>query len=135
MANYILSEKVHNEIYAFYTNVSKKYKHTYSEELMLKNINDAYNAIYQIENGLLRRQPTISRWRGFYMATSNDKRWNFAYRIDGDTIYIEDVCHAQNMHESKELIHITEKQIKLIVKESLRKIFRPNMQKVGWEVL
>ena len=50
MANYILSEKVHKETYAFYPNVSKKYQYTYSEELMLKNINDAYNAIYRIEN-------------------------------------------------------------------------------------
>ena len=124
MANYILSEKVHNEIYAFYTNVSKKYKHTYSEELMLKNINDAYNAIYQIENGLLRRQPTISRWRGFYMATSNDKRWNFAYRIDGDTIYIEDACHAQNMHESKKLLRISESKLKQIIYESIVSVLR-----------
>lgn len=122
--NYFIRNRVGNKINSFYQNVAKKYKHTYSEELMHKNMDDAYNAIYQIENGLLRRQPTISRWRGLYMATSNDKHWYFAYRIEGDTIYVEDACHAQNMHESKELIYITEKQLKQIVKESLSKIFQ-----------
>ena len=95
---YLLSSKVHTNIYDFYTNVSKKYKNTYSFELMKKNIIDAYNSIYQIENGLSRRQPTIPRWAGKgHMA--NTKKWYFLYRIDGDTIYVEDACHAQNMHE------------------------------------
>ena len=67
---------------------------------MIKNISDAYNAIYQIENGLLPRQPTISHWSGLFMAASKDRRWYFAYRVEGDTIYVEDACHAQNMHES-----------------------------------
>ena len=33
---------------------------------------------------------------------ANTKKWYFTYRIDGDTIYVEDACHAQNMHESIE---------------------------------
>ena len=62
----------------------------------------------------------MPRWRGFYMATSRDRKWNFAYRIDGDTIYIEDACHAQNMHESKEVIRITEFQLRQVIAESIR---------------
>ena len=104
-----------------YRNVAKKYSHTYSYELMVKNISAAYSAIYQIENGLLRRQPTISRWSGFYMATSKDKKWYFAYRIDGDTIYVEDACHAQNMHESR-LIYTT--RLDKLISESIRHTLR-----------
>ena len=68
---------------------------------MHREVDNAINSIRQIENGLLRRQPTLSRWNGLFMANSNDRKWYFAYRIDGDTIYVEDACHAQNMHESK----------------------------------
>ena len=84
-------------------------------------MDDAYSAIYQIENGLLRRQPTISRWKGFYMATSRDRKWYFAYRIEGDTIYVEDACHAQNMHESL-LIQVT--RLDKLISESIRHTLR-----------
>jgi hypothetical protein len=96
---YVISQIAHDNIYSFYSNVSKKYSNTYSYELMLSNIEDAFNSMYKIENGLLRRTPTIQRWEGYFMA--NTDKWYFAYRIDGDTIYVEDACHAQNMHESK----------------------------------
>ena len=85
------------KIITFYSNVAKKYKHTYSEELMHQNVDDAVDAMYQIERTLLRRDPTISRWAGYHMA--NTAKWYFAYTIEGDTITIVDACHAQNMHE------------------------------------
>ena len=84
------------KIRSFYNNVAKKYKHTYSKWLMHKNIDDAVDAMLQIECTLLRREPTIERWKGYYMA--NTDKWYFAYSIDGDTITIVDACHAQNMH-------------------------------------
>ena len=84
-------------VYSFYYHVALKYRHTYSEELMLKNIDEAVDAFYRIENGLLRRKPTISQWAGYHMA--NTDKWYFAYTIDGDTITIVDARHAQNMHE------------------------------------
>jgi hypothetical protein len=62
---------------------------------MEKNVNDAYDSMFQIEQTLLRRNPSINRWRGYYMA--NTDKWYFAYMIDGDTITIVDACHAQNM--------------------------------------
>jgi hypothetical protein len=83
------------KIRSFYNNVAKKYKHTYSKWLMHKNIDDAVDAMLQIECTLLRREPTIERWKGYYMA--NTDKWYFAYSIDGDTITIVDACHAQNM--------------------------------------
>jgi len=76
-----------------------KYRHTYSEEMMHKNIDDAVNAIYQIERTLLRREPTIARWRKYHMA--NADKWYYAYKIDGGTIKILDACHAQNMRSSE----------------------------------
>lgn len=44
-----------------------------------------------------RRRPTIRRWEGYFMA--NTDKWYYAYTIEGDTITVVDVCHAQNMHE------------------------------------
>lgn len=94
---YVIRKRCVQKITSFYRNVSKKYKHTYSQELMEKNVHDAYDSMFQIENGLLRRDPTIARWKGYHMA--NTDKWYFAYTIDGDTITIVDACHAQNMHD------------------------------------
>jgi hypothetical protein len=62
---------------------------------MLKNIDDAVDAMFQIEKTLLRREPLLERWAGYYMA--NTDKWYYAYIIDGDTITVVDACHAQNM--------------------------------------
>jgi hypothetical protein len=62
---------------------------------MLKNIDDAVDAMFQIENTLLRREPLLERWAGYHMA--NTDKWYYAYIIDGDTITVVDACHAQNM--------------------------------------
>lgn len=94
---YVIRKRCAQKITAFYRNVSKNYKHTYSLELQEMNVHDAYDAIYQIERTLLRREPTIVRWKGFHMA--NTKKWYFAYKFDGDTVTVLDACHAQNMHD------------------------------------
>ena len=47
------------KIRSFYNNVAKKYKHTYSKWLMHKNIDDAVDAMLQIECTLLMRGATI----------------------------------------------------------------------------
>ena len=60
----------------------------------------------------------------FYMTTSRDRKWYFAYRVEGDTIYVEDACHAQNMHESKEVIRITETELRQVIAESVRTCIR-----------
>ena len=95
--NYKISRECFQSIYSFYYNVAKKYRHTYSEELMHKNIDEAIDSMYQIERTLLRRKPTIVSWMGLYMA--NTDKWYFAYTIEGDTIIVVDACHAQNMHD------------------------------------
>ena len=87
------------KINSFYHNVSKKYKHVYSLELMEKNVHEAVDGMYQIECGLLRREPTLERWKGYHMA--NTDKWYYAYIIDGDTVTVVDACHAQNMHNKK----------------------------------
>ena len=66
--NYRVKKRCAYKINSFYRNVAKKYKHTYSEELMHKNIDDATDSIFQIERSLLRRDPTLPRWKGYYMA-------------------------------------------------------------------
>lgn len=92
---YNIKKRCVYKINTFYRNVSKKYKHTYSLELMEKNANDAFDSIFQIEKTLLRRKPTLDRWKGLYMA--NTDKWYFAYKIDGDVVTVVDACHAQNM--------------------------------------
>ena len=94
---YLIRKRCVRKINSFYRNVSRKYRHTYSQELMEKNVNDAFDSIYQIERTLLRREPTLERWSGYHMA--NTDKWYFAYLIEENTITIVDACHAQNMHE------------------------------------
>ena len=72
--NIIVSPRASDSIRSFYRNVSKKYCHTYSYELMTKNITDAINSMYQIENGLQRRTPTINRWKGKGYLMANTKK-------------------------------------------------------------
>lgn len=99
---YVIKKRCLSKINTFYRNVSKKYKHTYSEELMHQNVDDAVDAMFQIERTLLRREPTISQWAGYHMA--NTDKWYFAYTIDGDTITVVDARHAQNMRSSESSI-------------------------------
>ena len=96
---YIIKPRVNRKIFSFYKNVAKKYRHTYDKTNLKRNAHDAIFSIFQIEKTLLRREPTISRWAGYHMAHKG--KWYFAYTIDGDTIFIEDACHAQNMHEER----------------------------------
>ena len=95
--NYVIRKRCAQKITSFYRNVSKKYKHTYSLGLMEKTVHDAYDAIFNIESKLLRREPTLKRWKGYHMA--NTDKWYFAYTFDGETVTVVDACHAQNMHE------------------------------------
>lgn len=94
---YVIRKRCAQKITEFYRNVSKKNKNTYSQELMEQNVRDAYDSIFMIEKSLLRREPTISRWKGYYMA--NTEKWYFAYTLKDNTVTVVDACHAQNMHE------------------------------------
>ena len=87
------------EIRKFYRNVATKYGHTYSINNLLSDIIKAERGIFKIENGLLRRKPTIAKWIGFHMATlkiNNKAQWNYAYLIEDEIVYIYDACHSQN---------------------------------------
>lgn len=77
----VVNKLVFERIVSFYNNVARK-----------------INSINRIENGLLRRTPTIQEWKGLYMANSD--KWYFAYRIEGNTIFVEDARHSQNMYEA-----------------------------------
>ena len=96
---YIIRSLSKYKIANFYQNVIRKYRHTYSVELMHKNIDEAIDAMFQIEQSLLRRPPLLKRWqqKGWHMA--NAGKWYYAYTINDYTIIIEDACHEQNMHE------------------------------------
>ena len=96
---YIIRQQCQRNIVRFYRHVALKYRHTYSEEQMLKNIEQAVDAMFLIEKTILHRKPTLRRWQqeGWYMAHAG--KWYYAYSITEDTITIEDACHEQNMDE------------------------------------
>lgn len=93
--NYVVKPKAQQKIRSFYKNVAHKYRHTYDYDDFMRNVYDAVFSIYDIEKTLPRRVPTLSRWKGYYMA--NTDKWYFAYIIEGDTVTVVDACHAQNM--------------------------------------
>ena len=96
---YIIKPRASRNIFTFYTNVAKKYRHTYDKADLKRDVYNATFAIYDIERTLLRRKPTLERWQGYLMA--NTDKWYYAYTIDGDTITVVDACHAQNMRISE----------------------------------
>ena len=67
---HVIRKKSLLKINSFYRNVSRKYKNSYSEELMHQNIDDAIDGMYQIEETLLRRLPILKRWEGYHMANT-----------------------------------------------------------------
>lgn len=93
---YEITPRAIQKVRSFYRNVSKKYRHTYSYEDLYRNINKAVDDMYLIEQALVRRKPTIGRWRDYHMAHFGP--WYYAYTIKDDTITIQDACHEQNMH-------------------------------------
>ena len=98
---YIIKPRAAQKIRVFYRHVQLKYRHTFSFDDMSRIINRYVDAMFQIEKTLLRRQPTLERWKqeGWHM--TNAGKWYYAYSINDDTITIEDACHEQNMHDDK----------------------------------
>lgn len=80
-----------------YGNVARKYRHTYDKDDYKRDVQVALASVRDIERTLLRREPTISRWKGYMMAGTD--KWYFAYTFDGEVVTIVDACHAQNMYE------------------------------------
>lgn len=98
-SKYIIKPLANRKIHSFYYNVAKKYKHTYDFDDYARDVQNAVFGIYQIERSLLRREPTLARWKekGYHMA--NTDKWYYAYTIEGDNITVVDACHARNMRE------------------------------------
>lgn len=83
MVTYNIRKICYTKIVRYYNNVAKKYCNTYSFNLMNKNISQAYDDMLRIENGLMRRNPTIARWQ--------NKGWQIqhsAMSFDSLSIYI-----------------------------------------------
>lgn len=118
----VISRTAAQKIRKYYLNVHKKFRHDWGVDEIHRLIDRTIAKMYQIENGLPRRTPTISRWKGYYMTTTKDRKWNFAYRIVDNVVYVEDACHSQNMHESTTSIRLTEAQFKRMLTECITKI-------------
>ena len=96
---YLIHSNCRKNIIEFYTHVAMKYRNTYSESQMLKNIDEAINAMYLVEKSLVSRRPTLNRWQKEGWTMANAGKWYYEYTVNDDTIIIQDACHAQNMHE------------------------------------
>ena len=98
---YVIKLQAASKIRSFYRHVHLKYRHTYSSDDMRKHISEYVDSMYLIEQSLLRRRPTLQRWKeqGWHMAHAG--HWYYAYTINDDTVTIEDARHEQNMHEDK----------------------------------
>ena len=68
---YIIKPRASRKIFSFYQNVAKKYRHTYDKGDLKRDVQNAVFSIFRIENGLLRREPTISQWAGYHMANTD----------------------------------------------------------------
>ena len=68
---YIIKPRTSRKIFSFYQNVAKKYRHTYDKDDLKRDVQKAVFSIFRIENGLLRREPTISQWAGYHMANTD----------------------------------------------------------------
>lgn len=105
----------------------RKFRHQWGVDEIHNLINRTCAEINLIENGLMRGRPTLSRWQGLYMATTKNKKWYFAYRIepgtDENNIFVEDACHAQNMHETK-VIRISEFKFQKLLSECILEIIK-----------
>lgn len=62
----VINHITYNAIYRYYMNMFKKFHHEWGIEDIHSLIDKTFDSIYQIENGLIRRKPTISRWKGLY---------------------------------------------------------------------
>ena len=98
-SNHVIRPRAQQKIRSFYQNVARKYKHTYDADDFKRNVSDALKDIYRIENGLLRREPRLSRWKEKGYCMANTDKWYYAYTFDGETVTVADAGHAQNMHE------------------------------------
>ena len=121
---YIIKPRASRKVFSFYSNVAKKYRHTYDRENLKRDVQNAVFSMYQIERTLLRREPTLTRWNGYHMA--NTDKWYFAYTFDGETVTVVDACHAQNMHEnynSQRLKFIFEREMLVRLRRAYAKNF------------
>lgn len=56
-------------------------------------------------------------------------RHYFAYKVEGDTVYVYDACHAQNMHEiakprRRYTVRLTEEDLRQVIKKSIREALK-----------
>lgn len=104
-----VNHKVYDEISKFYYNVSLKYLHTYGYEEIDKFIKNNVNKIRSINTSKHLSEPFLDRWKNYSRIVID--KWNFAIDIKGNKAIIVDACHAQNMHNNKNLIDLFEKDL------------------------
>lgn len=68
---YLVEPNASLKIWSFYHHVALKYRHTFSEEDVIKNVQKAHAG-----------------------------KWYYAYTIENNCIIVHDACHQQNMHNS-----------------------------------
>ncbi|MCM1142503.1 MAG: hypothetical protein NC453_28370 [Muribaculum sp.] len=126
MPEIVISIDAARKIRSFYRNMYMKYRNTWDISEIHALIDRYIDTMKGIESTLQRLEPSLSKWRNanLYMARSKDKKWFYAYRFDGTTVYVEDSCHSQNMHENRNVVRLTEQKFKQIIIECVTKILK-----------
>ncbi|KAA6301519.1 MAG: hypothetical protein EZS26_002263 [Candidatus Ordinivivax streblomastigis] len=94
----IIKTKAFMKIYNFYLNVAKKYKHAWSMEESIRHVEKVTQEAYKVGTQLSKREPYFRpNWRNYSVDYSKATGWYFAYRIENDTIYVEDAENYRNM--------------------------------------
>lgn len=89
------------QIMSFYNNVGLKFPHNNTGDVIEKYIDNAINSIYSLNNDKLLQEPYLNRWAGYKRITLG--YWNLAVVVDGNTFYVKDACHRQNMTNNPEI--------------------------------
>ena len=93
-----VASKVHNRIKQFYYNAMLKYPNTYFPDDADRDIYKVTNELMKVGTRLWKKNNNILlKWENYFVDYSKVTGWYFAYRIEENTIYIEDVENYRNM--------------------------------------
>ena len=91
--------RVYQRIRKFYDNAMLKYPNSYFPDEADRNVDKVCDEIYKVGT-LPKVNPNTSfvpkTWAGYFVSRS-DTGWYFAYKIQGNTVYIYDAANHTNM--------------------------------------
>jgi hypothetical protein len=90
-----INDLVHDRIREYYNNAAKSYPSMDVFDCVIR----VHMEIDKVGTSLMRTTKTLPKWSeyGYNVCYSQLTKWYFAYRVDGDTIYVEGAEYGGNM--------------------------------------